>query len=133
MKIKNWDKISGFTYKGYSIVNPMHNADETKYYATILNLNIPHKPKLSLSVLTPDHKFINDSQFFITLMEENTGLSTRMYAIKENISTLAKFVILYEQMIERIIALNQTNTYSSHSFGSGLMNMIYNNGNTIKI
>ncbi len=44
MKIKGWEKISGYTYKGYTIVNPIHNADETMYEATILNLNLPLCP-----------------------------------------------------------------------------------------
>ena len=63
MKIKGWDKISGYTYKGMCIVNPIHNADETKYYATILNLNLPQKPKWELSVLTDKHRFKQDNSF----------------------------------------------------------------------
>jgi hypothetical protein len=33
MKIKGWEKISGFTYKGYCIVNPIHDANEEGYFA----------------------------------------------------------------------------------------------------
>ena len=39
MRIKGWEKISGYTYKGYSIVNPIHDAIEEGYFATVLNLN----------------------------------------------------------------------------------------------
>ena len=39
MKITGWEKISGLTYKGFSIVNPIHDANQEIYYATILNLN----------------------------------------------------------------------------------------------
>jgi hypothetical protein len=78
MKIKGWEKISGYTYKGYTIVNPIHNADETSYQATILNLNLPQKPKWELSVLTPAHKFriadianINIDTFYIVMWDDN--------------------------------------------------------------
>ena len=74
MKIKNFDKISGYTYKGYSIVNPIHNAEETKYLATILDLNTPNKTKWEMTVLTPAHKFNqsaikDDETFFVSIWE----------------------------------------------------------------
>ena len=57
MKIKGWEKISGFTYKGFCIVNPIHNANEDTYYATILNLNHQHKPKWDMILLDTDGVF----------------------------------------------------------------------------
>ena len=36
MTIKNWDRINGFTYKGYTIVNPIYSANENRYYASCL-------------------------------------------------------------------------------------------------
>jgi len=101
MKIKGWDKISGFTYKGMCIVNPMHNADETKYYATILNLNLPQKPKWELSVLTDEHKFKRDDCFHIILRNENNISSTTM-ATKEMMKSLPRFRMLIETMIDKL-------------------------------
>ena len=39
MKIEGWDKINGFTYKGYVITNADYDARANSYYADILNLN----------------------------------------------------------------------------------------------
>ena len=50
MKIKGWEKISGFTYKGYCIVNPIHDANEEGYFATVLNLNQVYKPKWDIEL-----------------------------------------------------------------------------------
>jgi hypothetical protein len=66
MKIKGWEKISGYTYKGYCMVNPIHNAGETKYMADILDLNESHKPKWGeINLLTPAHKWMvpNEDKF----------------------------------------------------------------------
>ena len=76
MKIKGWDKISGYTYKGWCIVNPIHNADETKYMADVLNLNLPQKPKWELSVLVPGYKFktATDKEFDVMIWGERNVL-----------------------------------------------------------
>jgi len=106
MKIKGWEKISGFTYKGYCIVNPIHNAEETKYEATVLNLNLPQKPKWELSVLTPAHKFRTDAKsnsqtFFMSIWEDNKMLEN--YEItKEQMKSISIFRNKFEQMVDDI-------------------------------
>jgi hypothetical protein len=70
MKIKGWEKISGLTYKGYCIVNPIHNAGEEVYYATILNLNEVYKPKWDIELTATPVK----------------GIIT--FRIKDNLTTL---------------------------------------------
>ena len=39
MKIKGWDKINGFAYKGYVITNAEYDAQADAYFADIFNLN----------------------------------------------------------------------------------------------
>jgi hypothetical protein len=90
MKIKGWEKISGYTYKGYSIVNPIHNADETRYEATILNLNLPQKPKWELVVLTPKHKFKNDNDFSI-IVKDDENRSTINEINKQKMASISIF------------------------------------------
>ena len=149
MKIKNFDKISGFTYKGFSIVNPMHNADETKYFATILNLNNPRKPKWELSVITSEHKWlIGDSanpDRFIVILQDDEGYSVTMEVHKERMKSISIFRNTFEEMIDQLLAKRLTSagvTYSSHSFNAvatGIVNVVnssgasivYNNGNPI--
>jgi hypothetical protein len=112
MKIKGWEKISGFTYKGYTIVNPMHNANETKYEATVLNLNLPQKPKWELVVLTPAFKFKQDDIFSIMIWDENK-LHTNTTITKQMMRSISHFRQTYEQLIDRMLSLQLTSAPSS--------------------
>ena len=121
MKIKNFDKISGYTYKGYSIVNPIHNADETRYEATILNLNLPQKPKWELTVLTPQHKFkIGDT--FSVIIKDDENRSTINEIDKKRMASISIFRNTFEEMIDKLLGMRLTSagvTASSHSIHSG--------------
>jgi len=132
MKIKGWEKISGYTYKGYAIVNPIHNADETKYFATILDLNDPTKPKWELSVLTPAHKFkISDT--FSVILKDDEGRSRINEHSKEMMSSKQNFRMIFEEMIDGMLKtrLISAPMYSSHSLQTGTLNTNYNPNNTI--
>jgi hypothetical protein len=123
MKIKGWEKINGYTYKGYTIVNPIHNAYETKYEATILNLNLPQKPKWELSVLTPQHKFIvgentADGIFFISMWDDNKFSATRKMN-KQKMKSISNFRETFEEMVDELLKIQLTSaavTTSSHPF-----------------
>jgi hypothetical protein len=104
MKIKGWEKIQGFTYKGMCVVNPMHNADETKYFATILNLNLPQRPKWELSVLTPAHKFKGDDNFSVMMWDENR-ICTNTEINKQAMHSISHFRQTVEQLIDRMLRL----------------------------
>jgi hypothetical protein len=135
MKIKGWEKISGFTYKGYSIVNPMHNANETKYEATILNFNLPQKPKWELSVLTPQHKFIvgentADGIFFISMWDDNKFSASRKMN-KQMMKSISNFRQTFEDMVDEILKIQLTSAPRSHSLSGGIINHVNNNGTTI--
>jgi hypothetical protein len=156
MKIKGWEKISGFTYKGYTIVNPIHNADETSYEATILNLNLPQNPKWELNVLTPKHKWKNDGDFSIILRDDENR-STINTIDKVCMASISIFRQTFEEMIDKILGMRLTSagvTASSHSIvnnssygktinpnnygkltvtgtGGGLMSTINSNANNI--
>jgi hypothetical protein len=116
MKIKGWEKISGFTYKGYTIVNPIHNADETMYEATILNLNLPQKPKWELNVLTPKHKWKYDGDFSIILRDDENR-STINTIDKQRMASISTFRNTFEEMIDKLLAMRLTSavTPNSHS------------------
>jgi len=126
MKIKGWEKIHGYTYKGYSIVNPIHNAEETRYEATILNLNLPQKPKWELVVLTPQHKFIigentADGIFFVTIRDDENR-STINHIDKQRMKSISIFRNTFEEMIDKLLGMRLTSagvTASSHSIHSG--------------
>ena len=119
MKIKNFDKINGFTYKGYSIVNPIHNANETKYTADVINLSLPQKPKWELNVLTPAFKFKgpDDDTFSIMLWDENKLHTTQLMTAK-TIKSISNFRQTFEELVDKMLSLQLTSagvTASSHS------------------
>jgi hypothetical protein len=135
VKIKGWEKLSGITYRGYCIVNPIHNAHETKYEATILNLNLPQKPKWELSVLTPQHKFIvgentADGIFFISMWDDNKFSASRKMN-KQMMKSISNFRQTFEDMVDEILKIQLTSAPRSHSLNSGIVNHINNNGTTI--
>ena len=119
MKIKNFDKINGFTYKGYSIVNPIHNANETKYTADVINLSLPQKPKWELNVLTPAFKFKgpDDDTFSIMLWDENKLHTTQLMTAK-TIKSISNFRQTFEELVDKMLSLQLTLApqFSSHSF-----------------
>jgi hypothetical protein len=120
MKIKGWEKISGYTYKGYTIVNPIHNADETKYEATILNLNLPQKPKWELTVMTPAHKFKTDDTFSV-FMKDDENRSTIVSLDKQRMKSISIFRNTFEEMIDKLLSMRLTSAgvnASSHSIHS---------------
>ena len=136
MKIKGWEKISGYTYKGYTIVNPIHNAHETSYNATILDLNhIGQKPKWELSVLTPQHKFLvgentADGIFYIVMWDDNKNHISR-HVSKQRMKSVSIFRNEYEEMIDEMLSRQITSAPISHSLNSGIVNHINNNSTTI--
>lgn len=133
MKIKGWDKISGYTYKGYCIVNPIHNAEETKYMVTVLDLNTPNKTKWELSVLMPKHKFIQDNDIMVILWDENKNSTTKSI-LKDTISTIAGFRMVFENLVDELLKRRlisaPTGRSSSMQF-AGIMNQVNQNGTTI--
>jgi hypothetical protein len=111
IKIKGWEKISGFTYKGFSIVNPIHNSYETKYMATVLDLNQSHKPKWELNVLGPGHKWkaVTDTNFHILLWDDNR-YSARREVSKDMISSVSYFRQIFETLVDEVLDVRRKNS-----------------------
>ena len=124
MKIKGWDKISGFTYKGYCIVNPIHDAIEEGYFATVLNLNQVYKPKWDIELTT------NDTTGVITfriLDNVTQHLLAKSHLTKPNIETLQKFREQYEMLVDDI--LEEAQSYTKTKTGTtgpskGIINQV---------
>jgi hypothetical protein len=133
MKIKGWEKISGYTYKGYSIVNPMHNATENIYYATILNLNHVYKPKWDITLS------INDTTGVINFRINDNGtqhLMAKSYLTKTNIETLQKFREQYEMLVDDILEGAQSYTGSKvarniNGGTTGIIGRVMNTGTPV--
>jgi hypothetical protein len=111
IKINGWEKISGLTYKGFSIVNPIHNANETKYMATVLDLNQSHKPKWELNVLGPGHKWkaVTDDKFHILLWDED-NFSARREVSRDMISSISFFRQIFEILVDEVLDMRRKNS-----------------------
>jgi hypothetical protein len=139
IKIKGWEKISGFTYKGFSIVNPIHNSYETKYMATVLDLNQSHKPKWELNVLGPGHKWkaVTDTNFHILLWDEDK-FSARREVSKDMISSVSSFRQIFETLVDEVLDVRRKNslfTSVSKRVNGGTPGIVstVNTGGTISI
>lgn len=142
IKIKGWEKLSGITYKGYCIVNPIHNAGETKYMADVLDLNLPNKPKWELNVLAPGHKWkaVNDDRFYIMLWDDGK-FSTRKEVDKDMILSVSSFRILFETLVDEMLELRaaiaakitSNVTKAVNGGSSGIINTVMNSGTTTTI
>ena len=100
MKIKGWEKISGYTYKGFCIVNPIHTANEDIYFATILNLNHEHKPKWDITL---SEYAVKGVVKFSILDNESQHLLAKAHLTKVNIETPQKFREQYEMLVDDIL------------------------------
>jgi hypothetical protein len=100
MKIKGWEKISGFTYKGYCIVNPIHDANEEGYFATVLNLNQVYRPKWDIELRAYAVKGVVK---FSILDNVTQHLLAKSHLTKINIDTLQKFREQYEMLVDDIL------------------------------
>jgi hypothetical protein len=132
MKIKGWEKISGFTYKGYCIVNPIHDANEEGYFATILNLNQVPQPKWEIELT------INNSTGVIKfriLDSVTQHLMAKSHLTKINIDTLQKFREQYEMLVDDILEEAQSYvkkaTTNINGGTTGIINQVQSTGTNV--
>jgi hypothetical protein len=133
MKIKGWEKISGFTYKGYCIVNPIHDANEEVYYATILDLNQSNKPKWDIELT------INNNTGVITFRikdNETQHLLAKSHLTKTNIQTIKQFREQYEMLVDDILEGAQSYTASKvtkniNGGTTGIINQVQSTGTNV--
>ena len=147
MKIKNWDKINGYTYKGYAIVNPAYGVgNQGKHYADVLNLNLPQKPKWTLELTLDKNNTL--------VLTDTNGFSIQNLVELVDIRTPGLFRVRFEEIIDEMlkVQLISAPTPNSHSMGnaynkqinpnyygtinvtsgqSGILNTITANSNTV--
>jgi hypothetical protein len=129
MKIKGWEKISGFTYKGYCIVNPIHDANEEVYYATVLNLNQVYRPKWDMVLSAYAVKGVVK---FSILDNITQHLLAKAHLTKVNIETPQKFREQYEMLVDDILEEAQSYvkkaTTNINGGTTGIINQVQNAG-----
>jgi hypothetical protein len=126
MKIIGWEKISGLTYKGYCIVNPIHDANQEIYYATVLNLNQVYRPKWDIVLYKK-----KDVILFRILDNITNNLLAKAHLTNPNIETLKQFREQYEMLVDDI--LEEAQSYTKTKTGTtgpsqGIINQVQNAG-----
>jgi len=132
MKIKGWEKISGFTYKGYCIVNPIHDANEEGYFATVLNLNQVYRPKWDITLSAYAVKGVVK---FSILDNVTQHLLAKSHLTKINIDTLQKFREQYEMLVDDILEEAQSYvkkaTKNINGGTTGIINQVQSAGTNV--
>jgi hypothetical protein len=132
MKIKGWEKISGFTYKGYCIVNPIHDANEEGYFATVLNLNQVYRPKWDITLSAYAVKGVVT---FSILDNVTQHLLAKAHLTKTNIDTLQKFREQYEMLVDDILEEAQSYvkkaTTNINGGTTGIINQVQSAGTNV--
>jgi hypothetical protein len=129
MKIKGWEKISGFTYKGYCIVNPIHDANEEGYFATVLNLNQVYRPKWDIELTLNNNTGVITFRILDSVAQH---LMAKSHLTKTNIDTLQKFREQYEMLVDDILEEAQSYvkkaTTNINGGTTGIINQVQNAG-----
>jgi hypothetical protein len=132
MKIKGWEKISGFTYKGYCIVNPIHDANEEGYFATVLNLNQVYRPKWDIELRAI---VVKDVITFRIKDSVTQHLMAKSHLTKINIDTLQKFREQYEMLVDDILEEAQSYvkkaTPNINGGTTGIINQVQSTGTNV--
>jgi hypothetical protein len=132
MKIKGWEKISGFTYKGYCIVNPIHDANEEGYFATVLNLNQVYRPKWDITLSAYAVKGVVT---FSILDNVTQHLLAKVHLTKVNIETLQQFREQYEMLVDDILEEAQSYvkkaTTNINGGTTGIINQVQSSGSNV--
>jgi hypothetical protein len=93
------------------------------YYADVLNLNLPQKPKWHLELVIDAGGYKNNT---LTLLDGD-GMNIRQAIELVDIRTAALFRVRYEELIDEMLSRRLT------SAPTGILNTINTNGNNIVV
>ena len=119
MKIDGWNKINGFTYKGYVIKNADYDKSSNLYYADIANLNDVSTKFTWWLTLTPT----NDVSL-LKIRDNTTApkyIVTQKVVTKDTFSSLIMFRMHFEGMVDEMILLTTTHTSNIVSRTTGIV------------
>lgn len=98
MKINGWEKLSGITYKGYSITNPMVNPESTQYFADILDISTNYKIDLQLDT---------EAGFGDSYVLKLSDIRNKVYVQRrikfDMLKSISNFRMMFEMCIEDYI------------------------------
>lgn len=98
MKISGWEKLSGITYKGYSIINPMVNPESTQYFADIFDISTNYKIDLQLDT----EAGFGDS-YVLKLSDIRNKVYVQRMIKFDMLKSISNFRMMFEMCIEDYI------------------------------
>jgi hypothetical protein len=130
MKIEGWDKINGFTYKGYVICNAEYDLPGNCYHADIMNLNDSNSREVYLTLWPTQQQDVHILRISSIVASPNSiqvqkGLTT------DKLRNLRMFRIHYEGLIEELILLSTKQTSNKVSGTTGIINQVQNAGTNV--
>ena len=130
MKIEGWDKINGFTYKGYCIGNAEYDLASDCYHADILNLNDSNSTRLNLTLWPAQMQGLNILRISHILTSPNS-IQVQKGLTSDKLRNLRMFRIHYEGLIEELILLSTKQTSNKVSGTTGIINQVQNAGTNV--
>lgn len=100
MKIKGWEKLNGITYKGYCILNPIHNAIDTQYIADVMFLETKEKLLLRLNT---ENGYADINSFLLTLEDKKNKVIVNRVLNLAMLQSISNFRMVFEMCIEDFI------------------------------
>ena len=129
MKIEGWDKINGFTYKGYVITNADYDSMAGSYYADILNLNDSESAGWFMN-LWPQSNGVHLLRISDVATAPKSTVAQKGVT-NDRLRNLRMFRVHYEGLVEEMILLTKTHTSNLVNGNSGILNQVQNAGTAV--
>ena len=100
MKISGWEKLHGITYKGYSILNPIHNAINTQYIADVMDLTTKNKLYMLLDLDSTYNDFGSIKYYALILEDKFSKVKVQRMINYDMLQSMSGFRQIYELCIE---------------------------------
>ena len=126
MKIEGWDKINGFTYKGYVITNADFDFQANAYHADIFNLNDSNSRVWYLTLFADSENKLG----LLRLTDLDTSpKSTQIQkgVTKQDIKELKQFISLYEELVDGLLEEKTIKVGGT----TGIINQVMNAGTAV--
>ena len=123
MKISGWEKLHGITYKGYSILNPIHNAINTQYIADVMDLTTKNKLYMLLDLDSTYNDFSSIRYYALILEDKFSKVKVQRMINYDMLQSMSGFRQIYELCIEDYLT-------ESESKANGILNVVANSGAT---
>lgn len=101
MKITGWEKLNGISYKGYCIVNPIHNQIGTQYIADIMD--IANQKRTNMQLRLDTESGFEKKEYTLTIKDKLHNVVIKHILNIEMLKRISNFRMVFELCIEEYI------------------------------